>query len=234
MADISKITTPDGTSWDVKDLKARGIELTQAEYDALEQAGEVLSDVDYHITDGNNPNVATASQVMYDNTDSGLSADKVQGAIDEVATVKSSIGNIDNVTITTSDNNKLLGSFVENNEVVVKATEFGSNFTIGSVVWNTTNVTGDPSRKQYIQVGKLVVLALEFTPLSGKIGSGYIIATGLPIPNSSIGSVSARFVFMAGTNKQLGINSSGQLIWYFPGNASDLSRIEINATYIAE
>jgi hypothetical protein len=51
MADISKITTPDGTSWDVKDPKARGVELTQAEYDALEQAGEVLPDVDYHITD---------------------------------------------------------------------------------------------------------------------------------------------------------------------------------------
>lgn len=84
MPDISKITTPDGTSWDVKDLKARGVELTQAEYDALEQAGEVLPDVDYHITDGNNPNVATASQVMYDNSASGISATNAQTAIDFV------------------------------------------------------------------------------------------------------------------------------------------------------
>jgi hypothetical protein len=84
MADISKITTPDGTSWDVKDIKARGVELTQAEYDALEQTGEVLPDVDYHITDGNNPNVATASQVMYDNSHSGISATNVQAAIDKV------------------------------------------------------------------------------------------------------------------------------------------------------
>ena len=84
MADISKITTPDGNEYDIKDLKARGVELTQVEYDALEQAGEVLSDVDYHITDGNNPNVATASQVMYDNSDSGISATNVQTAINSV------------------------------------------------------------------------------------------------------------------------------------------------------
>lgn len=219
---------------DTLDDKTTYIECTQAQYDAWEQAGTVESDVSYYITDQDNPNVASATSVMYDGTSSGLSATNVQDAIDEIAPIKDDIGNIDNVTLTTSDNNKLLGSFVENNDVVVRAVEFGSNFTIGSVIWNTTNVTGDQSRNQYIQVGKLVVLSLEFTPLSGKIANGYIIATGLPIPNSSMGSASARFVLMGGTNKQLGIDSTGQLIWYFPGNASDLSRIEINAVYIAE
>lgn len=60
------------------------VELTQAEYDAL-PASKLTNGVEYYITDGNNPNVATASQVMYDNTDSGLSATDVQNAIDEIA-----------------------------------------------------------------------------------------------------------------------------------------------------
>lgn len=50
MPDISKITTPDGTAWDVKDLKARGVELTQAEYDAL-PSSKLTDGVDYYITD---------------------------------------------------------------------------------------------------------------------------------------------------------------------------------------
>lgn len=62
------------------------MELTQAEYDALPST-KLTDDIMYMITDGNNPNVVTASQVMYDNSDSGLIADKVQGAIDEVANV---------------------------------------------------------------------------------------------------------------------------------------------------
>jgi len=54
MPNISKITTPDGNEYDVKDLKARGIELTQAEYDAL-PSSKLTDDVNYFIKDANIP-----------------------------------------------------------------------------------------------------------------------------------------------------------------------------------
>ncbi len=75
---------------DTLDDKTTYIECTQAQYDTWEQAGTLESDVTYYIKDTNNPNVATASQVMYDNSDSSLSATNVQGAIDEVADKASS------------------------------------------------------------------------------------------------------------------------------------------------
>ena len=57
------------------------VELTQAQYDALSQA-EKLNGTTYYITDGQN--ITTASAVTYDNTNSGMTATNVQGAIDEV------------------------------------------------------------------------------------------------------------------------------------------------------
>ena len=59
--------------------------LTQAEYDALVEAGTVDPTVLYMITDKNSENTAYAATVSYANTDSGLSATNVQDAIDELA-----------------------------------------------------------------------------------------------------------------------------------------------------
>lgn len=58
--------------------------LTQAEYDALVEAGTVDPTVLYMITDKNSENTAYAATVSYANTDSGLSATNVQNAIDEI------------------------------------------------------------------------------------------------------------------------------------------------------
>ena len=77
------------------------IVLTQAQYDALVQAGEVLPNVNYYISNANHSTPIYASGVHYDNSGSGLIATNVQGAVDEIALVKSNIGNIDNVTLTT-------------------------------------------------------------------------------------------------------------------------------------
>lgn len=59
---------------------SNSIELTQAEYNALVSAGTVQPDTFYCIVDADN--VLPASDVTYDNSDSGLSADNVQEGID--------------------------------------------------------------------------------------------------------------------------------------------------------
>ena len=59
------------------------VELTQAEYNALVSAGKLNPDTLYFITDGESTPY-NASMVEYDNSTSGLSAKKVQGAIDEM------------------------------------------------------------------------------------------------------------------------------------------------------
>lgn len=58
------------------------VELTQAQYDAL-PASKNSDNVAYYITDGSFPE-PTASTVSYDNTQSGMSATTVQGALDEL------------------------------------------------------------------------------------------------------------------------------------------------------
>ena len=65
-------------------IDTAGVELTQAEYDALPNS-KLTDDVNYFITDKNNPNAVTASQVMYDNSESGLDSTNVQNAIDELS-----------------------------------------------------------------------------------------------------------------------------------------------------
>lgn len=102
---------------------------------------------------------------------------------------------------------------------------------ISSVTWNDTNVTGDPTRKSVITLGKLVIFSIEFTPLNGKIAHNSIIATGLPIPNNGVGSASARFVY-SDRGRQFAVDDSGNLLWYFPGVTSDYSRIDITGVYV--
>lgn len=63
------------------------VELTQAQYDAL-PATKLTNNVNYFIKDGAyrpQGSVIDAEGVMYDNTESGLTSDTVQGAIDENA-----------------------------------------------------------------------------------------------------------------------------------------------------
>lgn len=55
---------------------------TQAEYQAAITAGAIGNDMFIYITDDETE--AYANQISYDNTDSGLTADNVQDAIDEI------------------------------------------------------------------------------------------------------------------------------------------------------
>jgi hypothetical protein len=72
-----------GTTLD-REVDRGGVQLTQAQYDALVNAGTVDANTTYFITDANNTTASYAAGVTYDNTSSGLAATNVQGAIDEV------------------------------------------------------------------------------------------------------------------------------------------------------
>ena len=71
-----------------------------------------------------------------------------------------------------------------------------------------------------------MVAHLEFTPLSGKIVGGYVIATGLPA------AIDAGVQVFGGNKQQIRINESGQLAWYFPTDTTTLNRIDITLTYL--
>ena len=81
-----------------------GVDLTQAEYDALPDSKET-DGVDYYITDEDF--VATdAKAVSYDNSASGLAAKTAQVAIDEVAAnIGKTNANIENYTLKTQITN---------------------------------------------------------------------------------------------------------------------------------
>lgn len=97
----------------------------------------------------------------------------------------------------------------------------------GDVTRNTTNVTGDPTRKRWFKVNNLVIASLEFTPLSGKIANGNEICSGLPIPRYD----SYMGFFDCGNGRQVRVNSSGYLQYYFPTNATDTSRVDMTFVY---
>lgn len=62
MADVSKVTTPNGNEYDIKDVKARGVDLTSAEYWALVNADEDDPDTNYHLTDA--PSVSITPELI--------------------------------------------------------------------------------------------------------------------------------------------------------------------------
>lgn len=74
--------------------------LTQAEYDALPDS-KLTNNIEYRITDGD-MGVATASNLSYDNSFSGLEAVTVQGAVDELSESLTTIHTVTVVTAGTS------------------------------------------------------------------------------------------------------------------------------------
>lgn len=117
------------------------IPLTKAQYDALVTAGTVDPAAVYFITDRSQASGSYASEVVYDDTVSQLDATNVQNAIDEVATVKSSIGNIDDVSITSPSTGDMLswdGSTWTN---LAMATIIDKIYPVGSIYISVTDST---------------------------------------------------------------------------------------------
>lgn len=102
-------------------------QVTQAQYDALVQAGTVDADTTYFITDRNNAESAYAASVIYDNTISGLDSTNVQSATDELAYNISDVVKVREFAIPTS---KLTNGYYLTNHVQLDP---GYKF----LVWNT-------------------------------------------------------------------------------------------------
>lgn len=94
--------------------------LTQSEYDALPES-KLTNGVEYRITDSNPP-APTAKDMSYDNSESGIEAENVQDAIDEVKdnvnTLNESLDTISNVTVTAQNGSTINGYAKINNKLV--------------------------------------------------------------------------------------------------------------------
>ena len=150
------------------------IELTQAQYDALATKDP---NVVYYITDGS-VDYPTASTIPYDNTDSGLTADTVQGAIDEV---QSGIGNTTMGTTATT----LTGAIAEHESDISTlnsnlATVEHSSISLSSVI---TDAAIRCNNIYYNPATKLVTVSIVFASSSGKI----------PTANNVIGTIPTKY-----------------------------------------
>ena len=107
---------------------AGGVEVTQAEYDSLPES-EKLNGSIYFITDGS-VSYPTASQMRYDNTESGIPSTSVQGAIDELkidvddlnnGLLKSAVADATGTVTTSATGTANITAIVPNNSVPVLA-----------------------------------------------------------------------------------------------------------------
>ena len=120
-------------------------------------------------------------------------AQKADGTLRAISDGQTKIQDIDNVTLTTSDNNKLLGSFVENGEVVVRAVDLFASDTVSVSSGVTAN------KVQLLKYGKVVFLTMAIKVSSpsnwqviGTIPSGYFpkwSVYGVMINTSSAGNL---------------------------------------------
>ena len=120
LSDVNIISTPedgqvlsyDATSdkWIAGAPGSSGVELTQAEYDALTPE-EKTNGTEYFITDGTNA-PAEAASILYDNEDSGLLASDVQNAIDElnynISNLGSDLEDLEDVNITNIQDGQII------------------------------------------------------------------------------------------------------------------------------
>lgn len=94
-ANAGNVDTVNGISPDAQKNVQVDVELTKAQYDAL-PSSKLTDDVNYWIKDGTDipaASVISASGVQYDNSQSGMTADDVQDAVDEL---KSGLTNVTN------------------------------------------------------------------------------------------------------------------------------------------
>lgn len=175
------------------------MELTQAEYDALPST-KLTDDIMYMITDGNNPNVITASQVMYDNTDSGLSANRVQSAIDETNTLLSAIPNLNSIewkTATRNDAGGFTGGqcrYIKCGKLVIGIIEdlIGVNSTHNAVVFSNLPIP------QSGMVGLIQMMGGQFkAPFRVRIGGGNIVNWYSSINNAQGSEGYMTFVYVS-------------------------------------
>ena len=94
------VDTVNGISPDANKNVQTATDLTEAAYEALPSTKE-SDNVDYYLTDAD-PTVATAEDIPYDNTTSGMTATNVQGALDELTNGLTDLFEIVNVNFNDS------------------------------------------------------------------------------------------------------------------------------------
>ena len=136
LSDVNIASTPedgqvlsyDATSdkWIAGAPGSSGVELTQAEYDAL-TPDEKTNGTEYFITDGTNAPVEAAS-ILYDNEDSGLVASDVQNAIDElnynISNLSSDLEDLEDVNINNIQDGQII-KYDATNQTWVNADDEG-------------------------------------------------------------------------------------------------------------
>lgn len=215
------------TVQDAIDELARGAvkELTLAQYNALTPAEQNNGTI-YYITD--DIGGAYASEVMYDNTQSGLNADDVQDAIDEINTA------ISTTKVTTDLNNaRKTGLYHYNGEASnAPATEAGNLFVIkGSAItsqiaestnrlfvrryagtglgWNNWQEMQPKIKSKRVRIDDIVMGAYGFLSIESYVPSGM---------NHFLFALMWQFGQMSPTGG-LGVTSDGRYI-FGPANAT--------------
>lgn len=139
---------------DLNNTFGKAKELTQAQYDAL-PASKLTDNVNYFIKDGAyhpQGSVMSANGVMYDNTESGLDATTVQGAIDEnaseIADVKSGLSNT-NGRVTSIENSFLFKTITPTASISQVSITFHSVRQYGNVLYYSIGFTTSAAVTQY-------------------------------------------------------------------------------------
>lgn len=118
------VDTVNGISPDANKNVQTATDLTEAAYEALPSTKE-SDNVDYYLTDADST-VATAEDIPYDNTTSGMTATNVQGAVDEL-----------NNGLTYSTSEKRIGTWTDGKPIYLKVVT-GLNFGNTTSTWTAT------------------------------------------------------------------------------------------------
>lgn len=196
---------------------------TKAAYEAARQAGTMPTDVLVAITDDEQQ--AEAEQISYDNTDSGLTADNVQDAIDEV------VDEIDDKQDKT-----------DNNLTTTAKTIVGGINELNSALtpWNTISTGTIDPMSQFIRdgqvkwnkIGRLVFVNIDIIPkVSTK--SQEDLFGGLP---PRYNDNSNFFVVLTGENgssARVAITTGGHVTAYYNPSLSAYQTYSGSCVYLA-
>ena len=188
------VDSVNGISPDVNKNVQVDVELTQAEYDAL-PSSKLTDDVNYWITDGNNNplnNNVMATGVVYDNTDSGLTATNAQDAIDEnaseIADVKTNLTAVE--TAVTPINLNLTSTYTLNNQSFRMGKLIVISFKASGIT-ASSNVELATIQSGYAPSAETPIIA---GTNNGTVATGWIRNTGVIVfvPSQSVTNIEAR------------------------------------------
>lgn len=154
------VDTVNGISPDAQKNVQTATDLTEAAYEALPSTKE-SDNVDYYLTDADSA-IATAEDIPYDNTTSGMTATDVQGALDELTNglTRNKKGTTVNLSNSTTDY-----TFPSDGYLIVSASSTGNAVAIVDLRDSTSSYIGTvggqgnsnyPSWATFVRAGMIV------------------------------------------------------------------------------